>query len=87
MTPQPVFFCIVLAGPLRCAFHELLIAVHLETHAEARQNTTNEYIIPLTPAIRGKNVFSDEAADTFPPMTGESYSIRPIMAVSEIQDK
>lgn len=76
-----------MSGPLRCGFHELLIAIHLETHAEARQNTTNEYIIPLTRHLRGKNVFSDESEDTFPPMIGQTYSIRPVMAAGEIQDR
>lgn len=76
-----------MSGLLRCAFHDLLISVHLEDHAEARLNTSSEYIIPLTKAIRDKNTFSDEANDVFPPMLGETFSIRPVMACSEIQEK
>lgn len=42
-----------MSGPLRQGFYDLLIALHLESHATTMEVCKNEYIIPL-----GKNKFS-----------------------------
>ncbi|XP_078000970.1 ryanodine receptor 2-like [Glandiceps talaboti] len=39
--------CEYLSGPLRSGYHNLLIALHLETYASARAMTQGEFIIPL----------------------------------------
>ena len=36
-----------MSGPLRQGFYDLLIALHLESHATTMEVCTNEYIIPL----------------------------------------
>ena len=42
-----------MSGPLRQGFYDLLIALHLESHATTMEVCKNEYIIPL-----GKETFS-----------------------------
>ncbi|XP_070577063.1 ryanodine receptor 2-like isoform X7 [Ptychodera flava] len=39
--------CEYLSGPLRAGYHNILIALHLETYANARLMTQSEFIIPL----------------------------------------
>lgn len=36
-----------MSGPLRQGFYDLLIALHLESHATTMEVCKNEYIIPL----------------------------------------
>lgn len=36
-----------MSGPLRQGFYDLLIALHLESHAKTMEVCKNEYIIPL----------------------------------------
>lgn len=36
-----------MSGPLRQGFYDLLIALHLESHATTMEICKNEYIIPL----------------------------------------
>jgi len=74
-----------LSGPLRAGFSDLLIALHIESHATSKtmEVTTNEYIIPLSPEL--KELYSD------PSLTHSLYSlhmesIQPQMATTEIQE-
>ncbi|XP_064623398.1 ryanodine receptor-like isoform X6 [Lineus longissimus] len=79
-------YCITnecLPGPLRMGYHNLLICMHLETHAKEMLSTQNEYIIPmemdkknskemLNKALQGE-VFSDNLSIP----GGDIVSIRP----------
>ncbi|CAH1792824.1 unnamed protein product, partial [Owenia fusiformis] len=47
---KQLMYCILneyVSGPLRMGFHNLLITLHLDTHAHLMEMTVNEYIIPL----------------------------------------
>lgn len=74
-------------GLLRSGFHDVLIAIHLEAHAESRLNTNGEFIIPLVDSLKGKDVFTEDAVANFPAILGEVTSIRPVMDTLEVQDK
>lgn len=76
-----------MSGALRIGFHDLLIALHLESHAEARRNTSSEFIIALTPDLRGKNCFDETLAGQYPQVLGPTLSLRPQMAAMEVQTK
>lgn len=43
-----------MSGALRKAFYDLLIALHLDTHAKAMYNTRGEYVIPVAKRASGK---------------------------------
>ncbi|GLG95824.1 Ryanodine receptor [Gryllus bimaculatus] len=72
-----------LSGPLRQGFYDLLIALHLESHANTMEVCKNEYIIPLGPEL--KELYED-------PDMGHSLrslkteSVRPQMKMTEITD-
>uniref|UniRef100_A0A915B3X3 Ryanodine receptor n=2 Tax=Parascaris TaxID=6254 RepID=A0A915B3X3_PARUN len=74
-----------LSGPMRQGFHDFLIAVHLRTHVDARISGAHEYVIPLVKELQAKNVFNPNNENRFPQIYGESVSIRPVMACSEVQ--
>uniref|UniRef100_A0A1I7Z2U2 B30.2/SPRY domain-containing protein n=1 Tax=Steinernema glaseri TaxID=37863 RepID=A0A1I7Z2U2_9BILA len=74
-----------LSGEMRQGFHDFLIAVHLKTHADARLSTAKEYVIPLLPALRDKNVFDPDAEHRHPQILGETVSIRPHMKSEEVR--
>uniref|UniRef100_A0A0M3HL09 Glycogen phosphorylase n=1 Tax=Ascaris lumbricoides TaxID=6252 RepID=A0A0M3HL09_ASCLU len=76
-----------LSGAMRQGFHDFLIAVHLRTHVDARISGAHEYVIPLVKELQAKNVFNPNNEDRFPQIYGESVSIRPVMACSEVQTK
>ena len=64
---------------MRQGLHDFLIAVHLKTHADARQTTAQEYVIPLIDDLTGKNVFDPENEGRYPHILGSAYSILPVM--------
>ncbi|KAE9549703.1 hypothetical protein FO519_007091 [Halicephalobus sp. NKZ332] len=68
-----------LSGPMRQGLHDFLIAVHLKTHADARQSTAQEYVIPLVEDLLGKNVFDPENEGRYPQILGSAVSILPVM--------
>uniref|UniRef100_A0A914X500 RIH domain-containing protein n=1 Tax=Plectus sambesii TaxID=2011161 RepID=A0A914X500_9BILA len=74
-----------LAGPMRQGFHDMLIAVHLQTHANARESSAHEYVIPLSKDLAGKNVLMVETEDRFPQIMGIAHSIRPSMAAEDVR--
>jgi ryanodine receptor 2 len=72
-----------LSGPLRAGFSDLLIALHIESHAKTMEVTQNEYIIPMSNEL--KDLYSD------PDMTHSLSSlrvesIRPQMTTTDIQE-
>ncbi|KAG8184852.1 hypothetical protein JTE90_012099 [Oedothorax gibbosus] len=73
-----------LSGPLRSAFTDLLIALHLEFHAYARSLTQNEFILPLGPDLRG---MYEDPMNAHSLSTMQYSSIRPEMTMSPIAEK
>lgn len=51
----------------------------------SRETSSQEYVIPLTKELTGKNVFAMEAEDRFPHIIGISHSIRPCMAAEDVR--
>ena len=52
---QQFIYCInsqYLSGPLRVAYHDLLIDIFLAPHADARRKTQNEFILPLNEDLK-----------------------------------
>lgn len=72
-----------LSGPLRSGFFDLLIALHIESHAKTMEVTTNEYIIPLGPEIVEQYADPDMAHSL---CSLQTVSILPQMATTEIQE-
>ena len=46
-----------MSGPLRSGFHDLLIAMHLDSHTRNRKMTQSEFIIPLTTTMRNLSLY------------------------------
>ncbi|XP_041353187.1 ryanodine receptor-like isoform X2 [Gigantopelta aegis] len=90
---KQLMYCIQsenLSGPLRHAFHDLLISMHLASHSRARILTQYEYIIPLTPDIKNVSLYRKRSPRSEKynvkhqiPNMEDSVSIRPQLAVSE----
>ncbi|XP_076313816.1 ryanodine receptor-like isoform X3 [Tachypleus tridentatus] len=73
-----------MSGPLRTAFTDLLIALHLEFHAYARSLTQNEFITPMGSEIRA--MYEDPVlAHSF--STLQCVSIRPQMTMSHTPER
>lgn len=47
--------------------------------------TSQEYVIPLTKELDGKNAFSPEVEDRYPQVFGPLLSIRPVLAAEEVR--
>ncbi|KAJ8044966.1 Ryanodine receptor 2 [Holothuria leucospilota] len=65
VSEDQLFYCLMcpyLAGPLREGFYDLLIAIYLETHANTRLMTQDEFILPL--CFENKPVHDDMAEET-----------------------
>ncbi|KAK6754198.1 hypothetical protein RB195_013289 [Necator americanus] len=74
-----------LSGPMRQGYHDLLIAVHLKTHATARQSMSNEYVIPLCEHLAHQNVFDPDAETRYPQIMGDVYSMLPVMVAEPVK--
>ncbi|XP_050555806.1 ryanodine receptor isoform X19 [Spodoptera frugiperda] len=72
-----------MSGPLRQGFYDLLIALHLESHATTMEACKNEFVIPLGPEL--KALYED-------PDMGHSLrslqteSVRPQMKMTDIAE-
>ncbi|XP_071766090.2 ryanodine receptor 2-like [Centroberyx gerrardi] len=80
-----------LPGPLRSAFYQLLIQVHLSAHATARLMMNQEYIVPMTDQTRAITLYPGPAnggngGGSRPPhgipSIGRSTSLKPRMHFS-----
>lgn len=74
-----------LSGMLRSGFHDLLIKLHLETHATSLKLTNNEYIIPLTEKLDENNLENHESLikDGLFPNKNDFVSVRPSIIKEE----
>ncbi|XP_071161899.1 ryanodine receptor-like [Mytilus edulis] len=87
-----LMYCVLsenMSGPIRTGYHNLLITMHLESHARARLLTQNEFIVPLTNTTKDLRLYrktsighETKIKDTIPNMD-DSVSIRPQLAISE----
>ncbi|XP_044571096.1 ryanodine receptor isoform X10 [Drosophila ananassae] len=72
-----------MSGPLRQGFYDLLIALHLESHATTMEVCKNEYITPLGPEL--KELYSeDEMQHSLRSLITES--VRPQLRMTEITE-
>ncbi|KAI5742923.1 hypothetical protein M8J77_012710 [Diaphorina citri] len=70
-----------MSGPLRQGFYDLLIALHIESHATSMEVCKNEFIIPLGPEL--KELYEDgEMGHSLRSLRTES--IRPTMKMTDI---
>ncbi|KRG04792.1 uncharacterized protein Dmoj_GI18926, isoform L [Drosophila mojavensis] len=70
-----------MSGPLRQGFYDLLIALHLESHATTMEVCKNEYITPLGPEL--KELYAeDEMRHSLRSLVTES--VRPQLRMTEI---
>ena len=80
---QQFLYCIrsaYLDGRLREAYHELLIDIHLAPHANTRERTLGEFIIPLTSDTKEIQLYEDaNEKDPGLPGMGRFTSLRPEM--------
>ncbi|KAI5643470.1 SPRY domain-containing protein [Phthorimaea operculella] len=72
-----------MSGPLRQGFYDLLIALHLESHATTMEVCKNEYVIPLGPEL--KALYEDpEMGHSLRSLQTES--VRPQMKMTDIAE-
>ncbi|XP_070139394.1 ryanodine receptor [Drosophila kikkawai] len=72
-----------MSGPLRQGFYDLLIALHLESHATTMEVCKNEYITPLGPEL--KELYSEaEMQHSLRSLVTES--VRPQLRMTEITE-
>ncbi|XP_054285011.1 ryanodine receptor isoform X1 [Macrosteles quadrilineatus] len=72
-----------MSGPLRRGFYDLLISLHLESHATTMETCKNEYIIPIGPEI--KELYSDpEMGHSLRSLKTES--VQPQMKMTDIAE-
>ncbi|KIH62211.1 RIH domain protein [Ancylostoma duodenale] len=74
-----------LSGPMRQGYHDLLIAIHLQSHATARQSMSKEYVIPLCEQLRNENVFDPDTETRYPQIMGDVYSMLPVMVAEPVK--
>ncbi|KAH9493479.1 Ryanodine receptor 2 [Dermatophagoides farinae] len=73
-----------MSGPLRTGFADLLIDLHLEIHANARNLTQNEFILPVNDGLR--RLYLDERM-IHSISSLNCVSIRPKMTMNERNEK
>ncbi|XP_037033206.1 ryanodine receptor isoform X4 [Bradysia coprophila] len=72
-----------MCGPLRQGFYDLLIALHLESHATTMEVCKNEFIVPLGPGL--KELYRDtEMCHSLRSLQTES--VRPILRMTDIAE-
>uniref|UniRef100_A0A673CUD6 Ryanodine receptor 2b (cardiac) n=1 Tax=Sphaeramia orbicularis TaxID=375764 RepID=A0A673CUD6_9TELE len=71
-----------LPGPLRSAFYQLLIQVHLSSHTTACFMMNHEYIVPMTEQTKKISLYLGPVNGKSIPSTGLSTSLKPQMHFS-----
>ncbi|UJR36545.1 hypothetical protein I4U23_029265 [Adineta vaga] len=92
---KQLMYCVknpYLCGPIRIGIHNLLIALHFETHVKARSLTSHEFIIPLSSLLRKNTVLHSQnsaeqqhmyATTTYIPAMENFLSVRPKLIKEE----
>ncbi|CAH2061836.1 unnamed protein product, partial [Iphiclides podalirius] len=73
-----------MSGPLRQGFYDLLIALHLESHATTMETCKNEFVIPLGPELKALYEDPDMRHSL---RSLQTESVRPQMNMTDISDK
>ncbi|XP_072031407.1 LOW QUALITY PROTEIN: ryanodine receptor 2-like [Amphiura filiformis] len=69
--------CEFLCGPLRIGFHKLLISLHLETAANARLSTQDEFIVPMV----STKIYEEGHEDSTP--VGEGHFLKRALSTTK----
>ncbi|XP_039761395.1 ryanodine receptor isoform X13 [Pararge aegeria] len=72
-----------MSGPLRQGFYDLLIALHLESHATTMEACKNEFVIPLGPELK---VLYEEPEMRHSLRSLQTESVRPQMKMTDIAE-
>nr|XP_026484093.1 ryanodine receptor isoform X5 [Vanessa tameamea] len=72
-----------MSGPLRQGFYDLLIALHLESHATTMEACKNEFVIPLGPELKGLYEDPDMGHSL---RSLQTESVRPQMKMTDIAE-
>ncbi|KAK6622641.1 hypothetical protein RUM43_008483 [Polyplax serrata] len=73
-----------MSGPLRKGFYDLLISLHLESHATTMEVSKNEYVIPLSQEL--KDLYKDP--EMFHSLSSlRMESVRPKMKMTDSSDQ
>ncbi|KFD64964.1 hypothetical protein M514_11549 [Trichuris suis] len=75
-----------ITGQLRQGFCDLLVAMHLSCHYNARMQSNKEYIIPLTEKLKSRNYFSIDCKGIYPHAVNSTVSMKPAMDVMSVKD-
>ncbi|XP_050357867.1 ryanodine receptor isoform X13 [Nymphalis io] len=72
-----------MSGPLRQGFYDLLIALHLESHATTMEACKNEFVIPLGPELKGLYEYPEMGHSL---RSLQTESVRPQMKMTDIAE-
>ncbi|KOB76511.1 Ryanodine receptor 44F, partial [Operophtera brumata] len=72
-----------MSGPLRQGFYDLLIALHLESHATTMEVCKNEFVIPLGPELKS---LYDEPEMGHSLRSLQTESVRPHLKMTDITE-
>ncbi|XP_075987925.1 ryanodine receptor isoform X13 [Anticarsia gemmatalis] len=72
-----------MSGPLRQGFYDLLIALHLESHATTMEACKNEFVIPLGPELKSLYEEPDMGHSL---RSLQTESVRPQMKMTDIAE-
>nr|XP_049707637.1 ryanodine receptor isoform X49 [Helicoverpa armigera] len=72
-----------MSGPLRQGFYDLLIALHLESHATTMEACKNEFVIPLGPELKALYEEPDMGHSL---RSLQTESVRPQMKMTDIAE-
>jgi len=88
---KQLMYCVknlYLCGAIRIGIHNLLIAMHFETHMKARSLTSTEFVIPLSSLLRKNLLFRSVehqriATTTYIPAMEQFLAVRPKLIKEE----
>ncbi|KRX28175.1 Ryanodine receptor 44F [Trichinella nelsoni] len=76
-----------LSGSLRRCFYDVLIAIHLKCHYDARLAESHEYIIPLNAKLKDRNYFNYETKSVYPHALNSDITLKSSINVMEVKKK
>ncbi|KRY59582.1 Ryanodine receptor 44F [Trichinella britovi] len=76
-----------LSGSLRQCFYDVLIAIHLKCHYDARLAESHEYIIPLNAKLKDRNYFNYETKSVYPHALNSDITLKSSINVMEVKKK
>ncbi|XP_003370112.1 ryanodine receptor 44F, partial [Trichinella spiralis] len=70
---------------LRRCFYDVLIAIHLKCHYDARLAESHEYIIPLNAKLKDRNYFNYETKSVYPHALNSDITLNSSINVMEVR--